>query len=164
MGFNGILLEALVDPRSATVATTIQCTHISCAVTSPTLLSNPYPQQDILRLAGIQCQHLLRPQPEVQTWLHHQGKMALFNWKTHNSLETPASCKNLRRIQVDEGLCHTKERHRGVARHVVGCGVSQDRECYKNSYEPSLLSVGHLRMGFIFNFQIKIRKKPVMLT
>lgn len=55
------LLLPLVNPRPATVATTIQSMQLSSAVTSPPLLSNPYPQQDILRLAGIQCQHLLGP-------------------------------------------------------------------------------------------------------
>lgn len=70
-------------PRPAAIATTIQSTQLSCVVTSPPLLSNPYPQQDILRLAGIQCQYSLRPQPVVQTWkLHHRGKMVLFQWKS----------------------------------------------------------------------------------
>lgn len=87
-------LAASSDPSPATVATTIQSTQLSCAVTSPPLLSNPYPQQDILRLAGIQCQYSLRPQPVVQTWkLHHWGKMVLFQWKSttiskHSSSET----------------------------------------------------------------------------
>lgn len=71
--------RASFDPSPATVATTIQSTQFPFAVTSPTLLSNPYPQQDILRLAGIQCQYSLRPQPVVQTWkLHHWEKMVLF--------------------------------------------------------------------------------------
>lgn len=43
----------------------------------------PTPQQDILRLAGIQCQYSLRPQPVVQMWkLHHQRKMVLFHSKS----------------------------------------------------------------------------------
>lgn len=79
-GFDGVQWEPLVS-RPATVATTIQSMHLSCAVTSPPL-SNPYPQQDILRLAGIQCQYSLRPQPVVQTRWHHLGKMVLFHWKT----------------------------------------------------------------------------------
>lgn len=47
---------ASFNPSTATVATTIQSTQLPYAVTSPPLLSNPYPQQDILSLAGIQCQ------------------------------------------------------------------------------------------------------------
>lgn len=76
-------LWASSNPSPATVATTIQITQLSYAVTSTPLLSNPYPQQDILRLAGIQCQYSLRPQPVVQSWkLHHQAKMVLFQWRS----------------------------------------------------------------------------------
>lgn len=87
------------------LATTIQSTPLSFAVTSPPLLSNPYPQQDILRLAGIQCQCSLRPQPVVQTWkLHHREKMVLFHWKSTTLSKTLISCKVLRRIQGWEEL------------------------------------------------------------
>lgn len=91
-------------PSPATVATTIQSTQFPFAVTSPTLLSNPYPQQDILRLAGIQCQYSLRPQPVVQTWkLHHWKKMVLFRWKAQH-------CRNTRqpkRPTQNSGLSRT---------------------------------------------------------
>lgn len=66
----------------ATVATTIQSKLLFFAVTSM-FCPNSYPQQDILRLAGIQCQNTLSPQPEIQTWkLHHRGKMVLLEWKS----------------------------------------------------------------------------------
>ena len=82
-------LRASFDPSPATVATTIQSTQFPFAVTSPTLLSNPYPQQDMLRLAWIQCQYSLRPQPVVQTWkLHHWEKMVLFQWKAQHCRNT----------------------------------------------------------------------------
>lgn len=78
----------------------------------------PTPQQDILRLAGIQCQYSLRPQPVVQMWkLHHQRKMVLFHSKSttlskHSSVaESCAAIKgseaptesNWRRTEVCQG-------------------------------------------------------------
>lgn len=97
--FHGAL-GASFNPRTATVATTIQITELSCDVASP-LLSNPYPQQDILRLAGIQCHYSLRPQPVVQSWkLHHRGKMVLFQWKSTTLLKHSSAARSMKNSDI----------------------------------------------------------------
>lgn len=108
-------LRASFNSSPATVANTIQSTQLSYAVTSPPALSNPYPQQDILRLAGIQCQYSLRPQPVVQTWkLHHRGKMVLFHWKSTTLSKHSSAAKSYTELRSRKSVSSNKESCEGV--------------------------------------------------
>lgn len=110
-------LGASFNPRTATVATTIQITELSCAGAS--LLSNPYPQQDILRLAGIQCHYSLRPQPVVQSWkLHHRGKMVLFQWKSTTLLKHSSAARSMKNSGIGGTFPQIKNNSRMYQLHL----------------------------------------------
>lgn len=84
----------------------------------------PTPQQDILRLAGIQCQYSLRPQPVVQMWkLHHQGKMVLFQWKSTTLSKPSSAAQSWTAFGNWRGWSSSGEWRDGVA---TGYGVSPD--------------------------------------
>lgn len=97
------------------------------AVTSPALLSSPYPQQDILRLAGIQCPYSLRPQPVVQTWkLHHRGKMVLFHWKSTTLSKHSSAAKSYAEFTSTRNFSSSNKSHEDVSRCPIGCEASQE--------------------------------------
>lgn len=105
-------LERLLYPPQ------LSCASVSTLPSSPVQALHP-PQQDILKLAGTQCQYLVRPQAAVQTWkLHHWKEMVLFqrNWSAATLAAESRSTRN---------FCSFTEE---VRRHVNGHEASPDGE------------------------------------
>lgn len=94
-------LGASFKPRPATVATTIQSTQLSCAVTSPPLLSKPLPPTGHPEACWNTMPVLAQaPTSGPNVEVTSSGKNGIVSVEKHNTLETLVGRKVLRRIQV----------------------------------------------------------------
>lgn len=95
-------LGASFSPSPATVATTIQSTQLSYAVTSP-LLSNPLPPTGHPETCWNTMPELAQaPTSGPNVEVTSSGKNGIVSVENLNTVETLISCKVLRGIQVEE--------------------------------------------------------------